>query len=181
MNEEKKPVIVLGVTGSIAAYKGADLCGKLAQIADVHVVMTANATEFVTPLTFQTLSRNQVTVSLWEKHSWQPGHVSLADIADLAVVAPATADIIAKAAHGIADDALSTFLATIDCPLLMAPAMNPKMWKQSVCRENCELLRARGVHFSGPVTGRVACGAAGMGRMAEVTDIFSDIVSLLKN
>ena len=175
----EKTVIALGVTGGIAAYKAADLCSRLAKKYVVKVLMTENATRFVTPLTFKTLSRNPVATSLWEESEWRPEHVALADEADLLAVVPATADFIAKYAHGIADDALTTFAATFDGPVLLAPAMNPKMWSRPACADNVALLRSRNVSFCGPVAGHVACGADGVGRMAEPERIFAAIETLL--
>ena len=175
----EKTVIALGVTGGIAAYKAADLCSRLARKYDVRVLMTENATRFVTPLTFKTLSRNPVVTSLWEEPEWRPEHVALADEADLFAVVPATANFLAKYAHGIADDALTTFAATFDGPVLLAPAMNPKMWAQPACADNVALLQSRGVSFCGPVSGHVACGADGVGRMAEPEQILAAIETLL--
>ena len=172
-------VIALGVTGGIAAYKAADLCGKLAKKFDVRVLMTENATRFVTPLTFKTLSRHEVVTSLWEEPQWRPEHVALADEADLFAVVPATANFIAKFTHGIADDALTTFAATFSGPTLLAPAMNPKMWFHAACIENVAVLIKRGVRFCGPVAGHVACGADGMGRMSEPAEIQVAIEALL--
>ena len=173
-------VIVLGVTGGIAAYKSAFLCSKLVQAGyDVRVVMTENAAKFVTPLTFRTLSRNPVTTSLWDEPEWKPEHVALANIADLFVVAPATANFLAKAEYGIADDALSTFAATFQGKHLYAPAMNPKMWSHCACQENVRILKERGVTFAGPADGNVACGAAGTGRMIEAVEVQEIIKSLL--
>ncbi len=168
-------VIALGVTGGIAAYKAADLCGKLAKKYDVRVLMTENATRFVTPLTFRTLSRHEVVTSLWDEPEWRPGHVALADEAEFFAVVPATANFIAKYAHGIADDALTTFAATFAGPVLLAPAMNPKMWSHPACVDNVAVLKRRGVDFCGPVAGHVACGADGVGRMAEPAEIFAAI------
>ena len=175
----EKTVIALGVTGGIAAYKAADLCSRLAKKYDVRVLMTENAARFVTPLTFKTLSRNPVVTSLWEEPEWRPEHVALADEADLFAVVPATANFLAKYAHGIADDALTTFAATYDGPVLLAPAMNPKMWAQPACADNVALLKSRGVSFCGPVSGHVACGADGVGRMAEPEQILAAIETLL--
>lgn len=165
--------IVLGVTGSIAAYKAADLTSRLAQAGcDVFVVMTAHAAEFVTPITFQTLSRNPVTTGIFdEKGSWHPGHIALADRADLVLVAPATANIIAKLAHGIADDALTSIALASRAPLLIAPAMNGKMWEHPATRENVATLKSRGAEFIGPEEGVLACGYNGSGRLADVSDI----------
>ena len=176
MTPEGKKLIVLGVTGSIAAYKAADLCSKLASDYEVQVIMTENGCRFVAPLTFQTLSKNKVICSLWDAEDWKPRHVDLSAAADLFVVAPATANFIAKYAHGIADDALSTFAATYHGKTIVAPAMNPAMWSQQICTENVEILKKRGVIFAGPGTGKVACGTAGTGRMLEVKDIL-DIIS----
>lgn len=171
-------LIVLGVTGSIAAYKAADLCSKLAGDFEVQVIMTENACRFVTPVTFRTLSRRPVITTLWEDESqWRPRHVELADEADLFAVVPATANFLAKAACGIADDALSTFAATFNGKHLYAPAMNPKMWAHEVCQHNVELLRQRGVIFAGPADGKVACGANGKGRMVEA----DEILGLIRN
>ena len=175
----EKTVIALGVTGGIAAYKAADLCSRLARKYDVRVLMTENATRFVTPLTFKTLSRNPVVTSLWEEPEWRPEHVALADEADLFAVVPATANFLAKYAHGIADDALTTFAATYSGPVLLAPAMNPKMWARPACVDNAALLKSRGVSFCGPVSGHVACGADGVGRMAEPEQILAAIETLL--
>lgn len=173
-------LIVLGVTGGIAAYKAADLCSKLAKQYDVQVIMTENACRFVTPLTFRTLSRRPVISTLWEDETqWRPRHVALANEADLLVVAPATANFLAKAAHGIADDALSTFAAAFNGTKLFAPAMNPEMWANAACRENVETLRRRGVNFAGPAAGHVACGADGTGRMLEAAEIADCIRKLL--
>ena len=174
-------VIALGVTGGIAAYKAADLCGKLAKKYDVRVLMTENATRFVSPLTFKTLSRHEVVTSLWEEAEWRPEHVALADEADLFAVVPATVNFLAKFAHGIADDALTTFAATFAGPVLLAPAMNPKMWSHPACADNVELLKKRGVRFCGPVAGHVACVADGVGRMAEAAEIFAAVEALLSD
>ena len=172
-------VIALGVTGGIAAYKAAELCSILAKKYDVRVLMTENATRFVSELTFRTLSRHAVVTSLWDEPDWRPEHVALADEVALLAVVPATANFIAKTAHGIADDALSTFAATFAGPVLLAPAMNPKMWQHPACVDNVELLEKRGVRFCGPVAGHVACGADGVGRMAEVSEILAAIEALL--
>lgn len=160
--------VVLGVSGGIAAYKAAALCSKLTQAgADVHVIMTENATEFVTPLSFMTLSRNPVVTGLFNIPEWRPEHVALADIADIAVIAPATANIIGKIANGIGDDALSTFMLTFYSKVFIAPAMNPRMYNNPAVQENIAKLKGREFQFIGPEAGHVACGAAGMGRMCE--------------
>ena len=160
--------VVLGVSGGIAAYKAAALCSKLTQAgADVQVIMTENATEFVTPLSFMTLSRNPVVTGLFNIPEWRPEHVALADRADIAVIAPATANIIGKIANGIGDDALSTFMLTFYSKVFIAPAMNPRMYNNPAVQENIAKLKGRGFQFIGPEAGHVACGAAGMGRMCE--------------
>ena len=141
-----KKNIILGVSGSIACYKAADLTSSLTQSGlNVQVVMTRHATEFVSPLTFQTLSRNPVTTGIFdEKESWHPGHIALADSADLLLIAPATANTLAKLACGIADDALTSIALAVTCPLLIAPAMNGKMWLHAATQENVALLKDRG-------------------------------------
>lgn len=173
--------IVLGVTGSIAAYKAADLVSRLKRGGhDVHVVMTRDAQEFITPLTLQVLSRQPVTGSLYdEKQSWHPGHIELADKADLLVVAPATANAIARFAHGIADDSLGAiYLATL-APVLIAPAMNGKMWNHPATQANVGILKARGVSFIGPEEGMLACGYEGIGRLWPVEGIEAEIQRFL--
>lgn len=173
---KSKKLIVLGVTGSIAAFKAADLCSKLAKEFEVQVMMTENACRFVTPVTFRTLSRRPVITTLWADESeWRPRHVELSDEASLFAVVPATANFLAKAAHGIADDSLTTFSATFDGPHIYAPAMNPKMWKHTACQENVQTLKNRGVIFAGPANGEVACGAGGDGRMLEVPQLIEII------
>jgi len=173
------PVIALGVTGSIAAYKAADLTSRLVKARyEVVVLMTAAARELVTERTFLTLSRNPVICGLWDMPEWQPGHIALADRAALLVVAPATANFIGKYAAGIADDALTTYALAHAGRILIAPAMNPKMWAHPAVQANCATLRKRGVKFVGPESGRVACGAAGEGRMAEPETILAAIRQL---
>jgi len=171
--------IVLGISASIAAYKAADLASKLTkQNCSVHVVMTGGATQFVTPLTLQTLSRHPVTTSVFdEKVSWHPGHIELADNADLLLVAPATADIIAKLAHGFADDALTAIALATRAPLVIAPAMNGKMWLHSATAANVEILRQRGASFIGPEEGMLACGYEGIGRLWPVDDIVRQVLA----
>lgn len=173
--------IVLGVTGGIAAYKSADLVSRLRHLgAKVSVIMTKNATEFVAPLTFQTLSANQVTVDTFQAPEyWNVEHVALAKRADVFVIAPATANILAKMAHGIADDMLSTTVLATKAPILVAPAMNTGMWTAEATRENCRKLAARGVHFVGPGNGLLACGDSGDGRMSEPAEIVDAIGEIL--
>ena len=178
---EKRNILVLGVTGSIAAYKAAELTSQLCKAGVVvRVMMTEAATHLVCPQTFQTLSRGPVVTSLWDSPEWQPRHIELALETKLLLIAPATADILAKMAQGIADDALSTFCLSHDGSVLVAPAMNPRMWKHPATQANVKLLKKRGVKFVGPVVGSVACGEAGMGRMASVEEIFTAAMELMK-
>jgi phosphopantothenoylcysteine decarboxylase len=171
-NENRKCVI-LGVTGSIAAYKSAELASILVkQNHNVFVVMTNDAVEFITPLTLQTLSKNPVTTSFYnEKENWRPGHIQLADEADLLLIAPATAHVIAELAHGVADHPLTAIALATRAPILLAPAMNGKMWEHPATLENVEKLKARGVEFIGPEAGMLACGYEGIGRLWKVDDI----------
>lgn len=166
--------IVLGVTGSIAAYKACELVRLFAKGGyDVRVVMTAAAQEFVTPLTFRTLSRNPVgTDQFAPPEEWRPEHIAFAD-AGAVVVAPATANVIAKMAHGIADDLLTATLLATRAPVFVAPAMNDGMWENPATQENIATIRSRGVTVIGPAAGELACGSEGKGRMAEPTDIFN--------
>lgn len=172
--------IVLGITGSIAAYKAADLCSQLTKNGfDVNVLMTQSAGKLVGEQIFLTLSRNPVISSLWTLPDWQPGHIALAERAKLLVIAPCTANFIGKYTHGIADDALTTYALSHAGPVILAPAMNPVMWQNCAVQANVELLKSRGVHFVGPVKGTVACGTSGVGRMAEVEEIISTITATI--
>ena len=168
-------IIVLGVTGSIAAHKAVDVCSLLTKAgADVHVVMTADAREFITPLPFKTLSRNPVVTSLYdEEDGWRPTHIRLADEADLLLVAPATANTIAKLAHGQSDDALGCIALALnaEAKLMIAPALNGKMWEHPATRTNVATLTERGARFIGPAEGDLACGYEGLGRLAGVEEI----------
>ena len=177
-----KKNIILGVSGSIACYKAADLASSLTQSGlNVHVVMTRHATEFVSPLTFQTLSRNPVTTGIFdEKESWHPGHIALADSADLLLIAPATANTLAKLACGIADDALTSIALAVTCPLLIAPAMNGKMWLHAATQENVARLKDRGATFLGPEEGLLACGYEGVGRLWNTSDIAAEALKILR-
>jgi phosphopantothenoylcysteine decarboxylase/phosphopantothenate--cysteine ligase len=177
---KKKRTVLLGVTGSIAAYKACELVRLFVKNGDdVHVVMTRNACEFVTPLTFQTLSRNPVACRQFDEPAdWRPGHISLAEAADVVVVAPATANIIAKMAHGIADDMLSSILLATRAPIVVAPAMNAGMYENAATQANLETLRSRGVNVVEPASGELACGTSGMGRLAELSDILAFAAAL---
>ena len=170
--------ILLGVTGSIAAYKAAELVRLFVKNGDeVRVVMTPAATRFVAPLTFQTLSRNPVYVEEFDRPvEWRPEHISLADC-DLAVVAPASANTLAKLRHGIADNLLTSTLLATRAPVAVAPAMNDGMWESPVTQENIAALGARGVKVLVPGTGELACGTVGLGRMAEPAEIFAALAA----
>lgn len=171
--------ILLGVTGSIAAYRAADIASQLTQHgAAVFPVMTKEATHLIQPLTLKTLSRNPVLTSLWEEEDWQPGHIELADKADLLLVAPATAHILACFAHGLAPDALSTLYLACTCPVILAPAMNGKMLTHPATVTNIETLRARGHRFIEPASGMLACGYEGKGRLAPVAEIVDSVLDL---
>lgn len=167
--------ILLGVTGSIAAYKACELIRLFVKGGDeVTVVMTESATKFVAPLTFQTLSRNPVYIDQFAPPvSWKPEHISLAEAADLVVVAPATANIIAKMRYGLADDLLSSVLLATRAPIVVAPAMNTGMWESPVTQENIAALVKRGVKVIEPGDGELACGVKGKGRMMEPDKIYA--------
>jgi phosphopantothenoylcysteine decarboxylase/phosphopantothenate--cysteine ligase len=167
--------VILGVTGGIAAYKAAELCRLLVKAgAEVRVVMTAAAQQFVTPLTFQALSGQPVLTSLWDAASGDGmEHIHLSRDADLLLVAPASADFLAKLVHGRADDLLSTLCLARTCPLAVAPAMNREMWAATPTQRNLEQLRADGVSVLGPAAGEQACGETGLGRMLEPAEILA--------
>ena len=171
--------IVLGITGSIAAYKAADLASQLVkQGHEVQVVMTRSATEFIAPLTLQTLTRQPVLVSLEdEKQSWKPGHIDLADRADLFLVAPATANVLGNFANGLAPDSLSSIYLALPrtTPVLIAPAMNGKMWLHPATQRNIARLKEDGCVFIDPAEGDLACGYQGIGRLAPVEEILARI------
>lgn len=173
--------IVLGVCGSIAAYKAADLTSKLAKRGHtIFVVLTESAAQFVGPMTFQTLSKNPVTCGVFdERDSWRPTHIDLADRADLFLVAPATANIIAKLAVGIADDALTSIALATRAPSLIAPAMNGKMWLHPATQQNVSTLKSRGANFIGPEEGMLACGYEGVGRLWNVDEIVAKADEIL--
>ncbi|MBW2476176.1 MAG: bifunctional phosphopantothenoylcysteine decarboxylase/phosphopantothenate--cysteine ligase CoaBC, partial [Deltaproteobacteria bacterium] len=173
--------VVLGVSGGIAAYKAAALLRLLVRAgADVHVVMTQNAQEFITPLTFQTLSGNPVHTNLFNLiQEREIGHIGLADRADLVLIAPATANLIGKVASGLADDLLTTTIMATKAPVLFVPAMNTNMWENPVCQQNRAKLSDYGYHFMQPVHGELACGWQGQGKMPEPEDIFDCAQPLL--
>ena len=173
--------VVLGVTGGIAAYKSCEVVSRLRKLgAKVHVIMTKNACQFVAPLTFETLSNNPcISDTFARPERWEVEHVALAKQADLFLIAPATANILAKMAHGIADDMLSTTVLATKAPVLVAPAMNTGMWTAPATQENMRTLMARGVRAIGPEGGLLACGDVGAGRMSEPVDIVNRCVALL--
>jgi len=181
----KKPSrnIILGVTGSIAAYKAADLTSSLTKAGcEVHVVMTADALRFITPLPFKTLSRQPVITDLYdEQEGWRPTHIKLADEADLLLIAPATANIIAKLAQGLADDALSCLALALNprARLLLAPAMNGKMWQHPATQQNVKTIKARGAEIIGPEKGLLSCGYEGLGRLWPVEAVAHRALELL--
>lgn len=175
--------ILLGISGGIAAYKAADLVRRLKEAgADVQVVMTAGAQEFVTPLTFQALSGREVRTSLFDTAAEAAmGHIELARWADLILIAPASADTLARLAQGRADDLLSTLCLATDRPLAVAPAMNRLMWANAATQANVATLRARGVHLIGPGSGAQACGETGDGRMSEPLEIRAAVAQLFRD
>jgi phosphopantothenoylcysteine decarboxylase/phosphopantothenoylcysteine decarboxylase/phosphopantothenate--cysteine ligase len=172
-------VIVLGISGSIAAYKAADLASQLVKAGhEVHAVMTRSAIEFITPLTLQVLTRNPVLVSLEdEKQSWKPGHIDLADRADLFLVAPASANLLAEFCYGLAPDSLTSIYLALprSTRVLIAPAMNGKMWLHPATQRNITQLKADGCEFIDPDTGDLACGYQGVGRLASVDSILARV------
>ncbi len=172
---------MLGVTGGIAAYKSAQLASSLYKKGyDVHIIMTKNATEFITPLTFETLTHNRVSVGTFDRNfQYDVNHISLAKRADLFVVAPASANSIAKFAHGLADDMLSTTFLAAGCPKLIAPAMNTGMLSNPITQRNIQMCKDAGMHFIESASGYLACGDVGAGRLAEIDDILDAIDSLL--
>ena len=176
--------IVLGVTGSIAAHKAADLASLLTkQGCELRVVMTADALQFITPLPFKTLSRHAVVTNLYdEEEGWQPTHIKLADEADLLLIAPATANLIAKLAHGIADDALTCIALALNTKArtLIAPAMNGKMWLHAATQQNVATLKIRGAEFIGPDEGLLSCGYEGLGRLWPVERIAEHVLELAR-
>jgi phosphopantothenoylcysteine synthetase/decarboxylase len=182
MNTSKN--IVLGVTGSIAAHRAADLASQLTQRGcDVRVVMTADALRFITPLPFKTLSRHPVVTDLYEEEEgWKPTHIKLADEAALLLIAPLTAQTLAKLAHGLADDALSCLALALNpnAKVLLAPAMNGKMWQHPATQQNVATLKARGAEFIGPEEGMLACGYEGLGRLWNVEGIVTRALELLR-
>lgn len=172
--------VVLGVCGGIAAYKAAELTRELIREgAEVRVVMTQNATRFVTPLTFQVLSGRRVLTDTFGDDGYDMNHIALADYAELMIIAPATANMVGKAASGIADDLLSTTVMTLRCPVLFCPAMNAAMYESPIVQDNLEKLRRAGFHVLEPAVGDLACGVSGKGRLPEISLIVTEAARLL--
>ena len=180
-SEMKKPCVVLGVTGGIAVYKACELLRLLQKRGiDVFVVMTQNACRFVAPLTFETLSGHPVAVDTFDRpQTWEVEHIALAKRADLFLIAPAMANIMGKMACGIADDMLSTTVMATRAPVLVAPAMNTGMWENAAVQQNVKTLRARGVEIVAPVSGHLACGDSGAGKLEDVAVIAERACELL--
>ena len=177
--ENKK--IVIGVTGSIAAYKIAGLCSMLKKKkADVTVIMTQNATNFINPITFETLTGNKCLIDTFDRNfQYDVEHVELAKAAEVFLVAPASANVIAKAAHGIADDMLTTTLLASTCPKLFAPAMNTRMYQNPITQDNLQILKKYGMKVITPASGYLACGDTGEGKMPEVEELYDNIIDAL--
>jgi phosphopantothenoylcysteine decarboxylase/phosphopantothenate--cysteine ligase len=181
MSELAGKRIVLGITGGIAAYKAAEVTRLLVKAgAAVDVVMTEAATHFVSAVTFQALSGRPVWTSLWSDENRSMAHIDLTRGADAVLVAPATADFLARLAHGMADDLLTTLCQARDCPLLVAPAMNRQMWEQPATQRNVAQLAADGVTVLGPAAGEQACGEVGEGRMLEAQELFDELIAFLQ-
>ena len=179
----KGKTVLLGVTGGIACYKSANLASALVkQGANVQVVMTRNATEFIGPHTFESLTGNRVSVDTFDRnYQFQVEHIALADQADLVLVAPATANVLAKLAHGLADDMLTTTILACNCPKIAAPAMNTKMYENPVTQDNLDILRKYGWEIVEPASGRLACGAVGKGKMPEPEDLLECVLHALSH
>lgn len=173
--------IIFGVTGGIAVYKAVEIISLLKKRgANVHVIMTRSATEFVTPLTFREISGNPVISDMWdEPKQWKVAHIALATLADIMVIAPATANVIGKVAHGIADDMLTTTIMATTAPVLIAPAMNSNMYRNPIVQANINKLTTLGYHFVPPEVGMLACGVADIGRLAEPNKIVATILELM--
>jgi phosphopantothenoylcysteine synthetase/decarboxylase len=182
MVEKKTPRVVLGVTGSIAAFRAADLASAMVKEGwEVHAVLTADGARFLPALTLAALTHRPVHTSLWEEgEGGRMSHLDLAQTADVVVVAPASADFLARTAHGMAGDVLGAVLLATRSPLVMAPAMNTSMWTHPATKENVKILSARGVIWTGPAEGRLACGAEGPGRLAPTEEILKQVKAALK-
>ena len=177
-----KKTVILGVTGSIAAYRACEIIGLLKkELINVQVLLTKEAGYFITPLTLQTLSCNKVIEDMFgQPEEWDPVHISLAEKADLVLVAPATANIIGKLANGICDDILTCVIFATKAPVLLAPAMNVHMYKHQIVQENIAKLKKTGYKFIGPVKGHLTCGYTDIGHIAKTSDIINEAKRLLK-
>ncbi|MBM4454924.1 MAG: phosphopantothenoylcysteine decarboxylase [Verrucomicrobia bacterium] len=182
MAEKKTVRIVLGVTGSIAAFRAADLASAMGKEGwEVHAVLTADGARFLPALTLAALTHRPVHTSLWEEgEGGRMSHLDLAQTADVVVVAPASADFLARTAHGFAGDVLGAVFLATRAPLVIAPAMNSNMWIHPATQENVKLLSSRGVIWAGPAEGRLACGAEGPGRLAPTTAILGVVKKVLQ-
>jgi len=174
--------VILGISGSIAAWQTPEIIGRLRDLMiNVYCIMTNSATKFITPLTLQVSSQNPVAVDMFERRKeWNIAHIALADIADLFLIAPATANIIAKIANGIADDMLSTTVLAVKAPVVIAPAMNPNMYSDKITQSNIKRLKEAGYHFVDPEYGKTACGTEGVGRLARIPVIINKVIELLE-
>ena len=178
----KSKGVICGVTGGIAAYKVCDVIANLVkkEVA-VRCIMTKNATQFITPLTLQTLTRERVLTDQFEYDPrLGPVHISLSEFAQLLLIMPATANVIAKMAQGIADDLLTTVALSSTCPIVVVPAMNTRMWEHEATQNNVAILKRRGISFVGPVEGRLSCGTVGIGHIAESDDVLAAIYEYLQ-
>ena len=177
MANPKTTQVVLGVCGSIAAYKAGDIIRRLQDNhCEVTVMMTKEAEEFITPLTLSSLSGKNVYRDMFDRDSWRMAHIELATVADIVLIAPATANVIGKIANGLADDLLTTFVITTRAPIFLAPAMNDEMYANAIVQENCTRLKKHGFKFIEPVIGKLACGTVGVGHLAEVEQIKKAVI-----
>ena len=180
--DKAKPFVIVGVTGSIAAYKACDILSMLAkERMETQAILTSEAREFITPLSLQTLSRNKVLANMFElPEEWSPLHISLADKANAILIAPATANIIGRLAGGICDDLLTCIVYATKAPILIAPAMNDRMYDHPITQENISRLKKLGYKFIGPVKGRLACGRDAVGCLADTADIIRELKRIVK-
>jgi phosphopantothenoylcysteine decarboxylase/phosphopantothenate--cysteine ligase len=177
MSNPKPTQVVLGVCGSIAAYKAGDIIRRLQDNhCEVTVIMTREAAQFITPLTLSSLSGKNAYSDMFDQGPWRMAHIELARSADIVLIAPATANVIGKLANGLADDLLTTFVLTIRAPIFIAPAMNDRMYTNEIVRENCAKLKKHGFKFIEPVKGKLACGVVGVGHLAEVDQIVKAVL-----
>lgn len=171
-----KKNIVVGITGSIAAYKSCEIVRELKRKNwNVKVVMTENSTKFITPLTLQALSQNPVYTDMFEIRNYEEDHISLSEFADIILIAPASANVIGKIASGICDNLLTCTIFAFCGPVILAPAMNENMWENSIVQENVKKLKEKGYIFVGPEKGRLASGKEGIGRLAEISEIVEKV------